>query len=586
VKAATRASALFVLLLFGIARGEEPFSASVSLRRSEEGEGIVSVFFSIAEGHYLYADRVSVTAAGDIELVPRTVPVPKQKYDQFEDDTVGVYDHDTLFTYTLRGQPGADAAVSVAYQGCSADMCFLPVTTTHPLSSGSPEPGARVPAGPAGQAPGDWRSAARTFTIAARGSGYLGAQDFLGLLDRAEAGVVEDQDRLLARLKEQGLVLTVLFVILGGLALNLTPCVLPMIPINLAIIGAGAQASSRRRGFALGGSYGAGIAAAYGVLGLVVVLTGSRFGSLNASPVFNAGITVLFALLALAMFGAFNIDLSRFMSGGGRGGDRKANYLAAAGAGAIAALLAGACVAPVVVSVLLFSANLYRAGSNAGIFFPFLLGAGMALPWPFAGASLSFLPRPGKWMEYVKYTFGVLILVMAGYYGREAYTLFRDRMPSSREDVVAAQEECCEEEGWYTSLSHGLEKAASEGKPVFIDFWASWCKSCLAMDKTTFQDEEVQRRLDRYVRVKYRAEKPNEQATREVLDHFGIVGLPTYLVLVPEMTSQDVSSRACPQRYAQRCGRAKSRDLHREKIRPGICESVCLIYVPGSLVMP
>src|SRR3970282_2060138 len=96
----------------------------------------------------------------------------------------------------------------------------------------------------------------------------------------------------------------------GGLALNLTPCVLPMIPINLAIIGAGAQAGSRRRGALLGATYGAAMAFVYGLLGLIVILTASTFGTINASPWFNAGIAALFVVLALGMFDVFAIDFS------------------------------------------------------------------------------------------------------------------------------------------------------------------------------------------------------------------------------------------------------------------------------------
>ena len=80
-----------------------------------------------------------------------------------------------------------------------------------------------------------------------------------------------------------------LLVLVGGLALNLTPCVLPMIPINLAIIGAGAQAGSRGRGFLLGSAYGGAMALVYGVLGLVVILTAGTFGTINSSPWFNLG---------------------------------------------------------------------------------------------------------------------------------------------------------------------------------------------------------------------------------------------------------------------------------------------------------
>ena len=101
--------------------------------------------------------------------------------------------------------------------------------------------------------------------------------------------------------------------------------------------------------------------------------------------------------------------------------------------GAVAALLAGACVAPVVIQVVLFSSNLYATGTTIALALPFFLGIGMALPWPIAGAGLAALPKPGMWMVRVKQAFGVVILATAAYYGYEAYDLFRTAgsMPSA-----------------------------------------------------------------------------------------------------------------------------------------------------------
>ena len=121
-------------------------------------------------------------------------------------------------------------------------------------------------------------------------------------------------DRLKAAL-DGGPVAILLIVFLGGLALNLTPCVLPMIPINLAIIGAGTQAGSRARGFLLGAAYGAAMALVYGALGVIVILTAGTFGTINASPWFNAAIAVLFIALALAMFDVITIDFSTYSYG-------------------------------------------------------------------------------------------------------------------------------------------------------------------------------------------------------------------------------------------------------------------------------
>src|SRR5439155_18445634 len=165
----------------------------------------------------------------------------------------------------------------------------------------------------------------------------------------AENGVKEK-----SMFEGRGPLAILLIVFVGGLALNLTPCVLPMIPINLAIIGAGARAGSRSRGFLLGGAYGAAMAVVYGVLGLVVILTAGTFGTINSSPWFNLGIAAVFVVLALAMFDVLIIDFSRFSSNVRVGEPSRGSFLVAFGMGSVAALLAGACVAPVVLQVVLF----------------------------------------------------------------------------------------------------------------------------------------------------------------------------------------------------------------------------------------
>ena len=133
------------------------------------------------------------------------------------------------------------------------------------------------------------------------------------------------------------------------------------------------------------------------------------------------------------MFDVITIDFSRFSSGlrfaeAGRG-----TFVLAFVMGAVAALLAGACVAPVVIQVVLFSSDLYANGKTVALALPFLLGVGMAVPWPIAGAGLAALPKPGAWMVRVKQVFGVMILATALYYGYEAYVLFADRFVDASE---------------------------------------------------------------------------------------------------------------------------------------------------------
>jgi thiol:disulfide interchange protein len=186
----------------------------------------------------------------------------------------------------------------------------------------------------------------------------------------------------------------------------------------------------------------------------------------------------------------------------------------------------------VVISVLLLAAHFYSSGVIAGLLLPFLLGLGMALPWPFAGAGLSFLPKPGLWMKWVKYSFGILILLFAGYYAHVGFNVFHTGR-ELRVQRSAPNGRTAEGAGPHAALIAALEQARAQRKPLLIDFAASWCKNCLAMDSTVFPAPEVKQRLSEFVVVRYDAEKPNESPAREVLNQFGVIGLPTYVVLSP-----------------------------------------------------
>jgi thiol:disulfide interchange protein len=364
------------------------------------------------------------------------------------------------------------------------------------------------------------------FEIAGPAKPYMTKAEFLQFLHDAETGVKER-----GPFEGRGVMAILAIVFLGGLALNLTPCVLPMIPINLAIIGAGAQATRRSRGFALGAVYGGAMAVVYGVLGLVVILTAGTFGAINSSLWFNIGIAILFVFLGLAMFDVFSLDLSRWSSRIRFGPNSRGTFLLAFGMGSVAALLAGACVAPVVIQVVVFATNLYATGTSAALVLPFCLGLGMALPWPIAGAGLASLPKPGAWMVRVKQVLGVFILATAAYYGYVAYRIVDNRRADPASVNAAVQAQLAD--GWYSSLGDGLLAAQRDGTPVLIDFWASWCKDCLVMDRTTLRDPDVKAALSGYTRIKFQAEDPDASPAKELMQRVGSIGLPTYVVLKP-----------------------------------------------------
>jgi thioredoxin:protein disulfide reductase len=477
------------------------------------------------------------------------------------DQPLDVFEHNFAIGVQValaRDVPVGDLVVParLRYQACDANICYPPlnadvewtlrvarattsaggepdaVFASIPFGTGTrpaapPPGGVSKPGSPAGAgASADGIAKLDGFNVLATTGGYQNTGDFLKFIHNAETGVKER-----GLFEGRGPLAILLIVLIGGLALNLTPCVLPMIPINLAIIGAGAQASSRSRGFLLGSAYGGAMALVYGVLGLIVILTAGTFGTINSSAWFNLGIATLFVVLGLAMFDVLFIDFSKYSAGIGASA-RRGSFGLAFTMGAVAALLAGACVAPVVIQVVLFSSNLYATGTKVALALPFFLGVGMAIPWPIAGAGLAALPKPGMWMVRVKQAFGVFILATAAYYGYEAYSIFANRWVDPKAVASSVEEQL--KAGWHSSLADGLAAAEREQKPVMIDMWATWCKNCLTMDKTTLASDDVQKALAGYVKIKYQAEEPDEQPAKAMMQRFDAVGLPAYVILRPK----------------------------------------------------
>ena len=504
-------------LFFISSPAASPFSVAAQ-RDVFEGKSAVRVSFEFPADHHLYSS-FSVADPSGATLVPLFVPAP---------DVNGPNDAEPGYSKSFSAfyAPSAADSIVVAYQGCKGNLCFLPEEVALPLGDAS----ASAPP-PAMAAESDG------FPLAARGEprrlvGYADVPAFLAFLDPSAEPPASSAWRLFLDDPGQfylrhGVLPSILLILVGGFLLNLTPCVLPMIPINLAIIGASGTDAPKSARFGLGLAYGLGMALVYGALGLVVVLSGSVFGAINSSPVFNGSIAVLFFALALAMFDVWQLDFSRFRKTGGLAG--RARIPAVVAMGGISALLAGACVAPVLVAVLALSGSLYSQGVSIALALPFLLGAGMALPWPLAAAGLAVLPKPGAWMEKVKKAFGVLILLLALYYAWNTISAFR-AAPAANAPVQSAFRIIDFGKDSSDSFDALLREAAASGKPVLLDFGAHWCKVCKLMDATSLRNPAVVAKLGDVFPIQILADSPNKPPAREALAPFAVQGYPTFLL--------------------------------------------------------
>jgi len=397
----------------------------------------------------------------------------------------------------------------------------------------------------------------------------------------ADAVAPSASDGGFAAALSQGPLYAALAAFASGFLVSLTPCVYPMIAVTVSVFGA-RSVERRSQGILLSAAFVAGIVAMFVPLGVLAGLTGGVFGAVLSSAWVIVGLSTLFVLMALSMFGAFELDLpsalkNRLASAGGSG---------IAGAfvlGIVCGPIAAPCTGPFLTGILAWIAKTQSAGLGAGLMAAFALGLGV--PFFVVGAFALQLPKSGRWMNYVKSLLGVVLLVVALYFLSTAFpVLTKLAHPSAPvligSGVVAllglllgAIHKSFEGTSTGVKLSKGTgvlfttlglfmlitsaskpartlswepppasdasvatltdlahDKARTEGRPLIVDFTAAWCVACKEIDKLTFTDERVQREAGRFVAVKVDATDTEDPLVVATMDRLQVRGLPTLIL--------------------------------------------------------
>ena len=523
---------------------------------------------------YLIPTEVTIEAAGGVSAGKGEYPSPSPLRVGFEQNPILTFGG--TFVVRLPLSAAADAAHgarvmkgTVSFQACNDQLCLTPasvpfelkveVTGEAPGGAGS-APGAGPGAAGSGAAPG---GAPEGGVAPPPGSGFATAPPAGG----ARAAAL---DNPLARAFDRG-GLTAFLAFLGifgtGLALNLTPCVYPMLGVTLSIFGA-RRATPPLQVFGLALTYVLGMAAMYTTLGVAAALTGGLFGSALQNPLVSVGIGVLMVGLALSMFGLYQLQpppalLAKL------GGANATSVLGVFLSGLVVGVFAAPCIGPPVVALLALVGARGDPWFGFAVFFTLSLGLGA--PYLVLGTFsnlLRRLPRSGEWMVWVEHALGVILLGVGLFYGmigiapkRAGWVLpvvliaggvylgFFEKSANARRGfrwlkrVAGAAAVAA---GLFIVIStptrgivfregspDAVRAALGRGRPVLVDFTADWCVACHELERLTFTHPtviEVARGFDAYRVDLTRFNSPESEAWRR---EYRIAGLPTVVFLMP-----------------------------------------------------
>ena len=512
------------------------FSGSV-----EQGNAVIDV--QIAPGHYLYKDRFSFSPAKDITLLgSATYPPGELIYDPYFQKDMETFADNVTVKLPVEYSSSLPE-LEISFQGCaSAGLCYPPHKLVIPLSADAP----------------------------------------------ASAKQPTDDNIFLQQLEHSSLPAALLVFILAGIGLSLTPCVLPMFPILFSLI-LGSKAQSKGRTIVLTLTYILTMSATFAAAGTAMGLFGATL-NLQAklqSPWLLVPMAILFALLALSMFGLYELQLPSAVR------DRLNNKLQQSGglSGAAAMGLLSALVVSPCVSAPLAGALIYISSTGNALFGGvtlFALGLGMGIPlFVLAVGGRQWLPQSGAWMNSVRSVFGVLLLGVAIWLLERVIpasaTLFlwgtlllscgvflgafnnsparfgqklqqtlgllcliygsclivgaamghHDPLrPLSRErsQVMTGKnpDSAIRKVTALSELQSQLDQAARRNQPAMVDVYADWCISCKIMEQTVFSDPLVAEQLATVAMIKLDI-TDNTREHQQFLDQHQLFGPPALL---------------------------------------------------------
>lgn len=360
--------------------------------------------------------------------------------------------------------------------------------------------------------------------------------------------------------------LSFLGIFLSGLALNLTPCVYPMLSVTAALFGKN-KSVSRRIAFLKSLIYVLGMATTYTSLGVAAAFTGSLFGALLQSKVVLIGIAVVVGILSMSLFGVYTFQLpSWLVQKAGEESHRK-GFIGLFLSGLFVGIFAAPCIGPPIIALLTFVGT--RQDPLFAFFVFFVLSVGLGTPYLVLGTFsglLHRLPKSGMWLVWMERLFGVVLLTLSLFYlllalnpellkwlgpaallaggiylgWMEHSDVYSEKFKQGKKifGILAVLSAFI----WFLAIprvgvvwepySKGkLEAAKAASKKVIIDFYADWCIPCHELDQFTYTDKKVIEALQNYIRLKVDLTEADTEEAQEATERFDIIGVPTVVFL-------------------------------------------------------